>query len=119
MNPGSNEIAGAGTATEALRLEVERCRRELDECRKRTAELEQAEALLAGEKRILEMVARGSALPEILSALCRQIEEMSGGSDWTGSAMDRRSYGLRSDAANHEFLMGRPPRRSQPVRCVV
>ena len=80
MNPGSNEIAGAGTATEALRLEVERCRRELDECRKRTAELEQAEALLAGEKRILEMVARGSALPEILSALCRQIEEMSGGS---------------------------------------
>src|SRR5438034_8312661 len=98
MNPGSNEIAGAGTATEALRLEVERCRRELDGCRQRTAELDQAEALLAGEKqntdiderkrvealvagekRLLEMVARGDALAGILDSLCRLAEELTGG----------------------------------------
>jgi PAS domain S-box-containing protein len=39
----------------------------------------QAEVLLAGEKRILEMVAKGCSLPEILDSLCRLIEEMSRG----------------------------------------
>ena len=34
-----------------------------------------AEALLAGEKRILEMVAKGDSLPEILDSLCRLVEE--------------------------------------------
>jgi PAS domain S-box-containing protein len=36
-----------------------------------------AEALLAGEKRLLEMVARGDSLPRILDALCRLVEELS------------------------------------------
>jgi len=34
-----------------------------------------AEALLAGEKRLLEMVARGNTLTSILDALCRLVEE--------------------------------------------
>jgi PAS domain S-box-containing protein len=38
-----------------------------------------AEALLAGEKRLLEMVAGGSALASILDALCRLVEETANG----------------------------------------
>ena len=39
------------------------------EDRKRT------EALIAGEKRILEMVAKGTRCPDILNSLCRLVEE--------------------------------------------
>ena len=38
-----------------------------------------AEALLAGEKRILEMVAKGDSLTEILDALCRLAEQQATG----------------------------------------
>jgi PAS domain S-box-containing protein len=38
-----------------------------------------AEALLAGEKRLLEMVARGNTLTSILDALCRLVEETASG----------------------------------------
>jgi PAS domain S-box-containing protein len=38
-----------------------------------------AEALLAGEKRVLEMVAGGNTLTSILDALCRLVEETAGG----------------------------------------
>ena len=38
-----------------------------------------AESLLAGEKRILEMVAKGDSLAEILNALCRFVEEQAAG----------------------------------------
>ena len=79
MNTGSNEVADTAAATEALRPEVEQYRRELDECRRRMGELEQAEALLAGENRLLKMVASGRSLADILSALCRLIEELSEG----------------------------------------
>jgi GAF domain-containing protein len=37
-----------------------------------------AEAQVAGEKRLLEMVARGDPLPAVLEALCRYGEELSG-----------------------------------------
>jgi steroid delta-isomerase-like uncharacterized protein len=37
-----------------------------------------AEALLAGEKQMLEMVASGCSLPDILDALCRFVEDMAG-----------------------------------------
>ena len=38
-----------------------------------------AEALLAGEKRVLELVAKGNPLPEILDSLCRLVEEQARG----------------------------------------
>src|SRR5215469_612152 len=38
-----------------------------------------AECLLAGEKRILEMVAKGDSLAQILDALCRLVEEQASG----------------------------------------
>src|SRR5918999_1136669 len=48
------------------------------ENRKRAeAALQWSEALLAGEKRVLEMIANGEALPRILEALCRVVEEQS------------------------------------------
>jgi len=41
-------------------------------------ERKRAEALVAGEKRLLEMIARGGPLAPILDALCRHGEELSG-----------------------------------------
>src|ERR1700677_4426687 len=38
-----------------------------------------AEALLTGEKRILEMVAKGDPLPQILDSVCRFVEEQASG----------------------------------------
>src|SRR5215471_20592562 len=43
-------------------------------------ERKRAEALLAGEKRLLEMIATGQALSTILEALCRLVEALSPGS---------------------------------------
>src|SRR5207248_564490 len=48
--------------------------RALSEARER-ADRKRAEALLAGEKRILEMIAKGDLLPAILDALCQVVEE--------------------------------------------
>jgi len=42
-------------------------------------ERKRAEALLAGEKRLLEMIAAGHSLPVILDALCRLVEELAPG----------------------------------------
>jgi PAS domain S-box-containing protein len=39
----------------------------------------QGEALLAGEKRLLEMVAKGDSLASILDAICRLVEELCSG----------------------------------------
>jgi PAS domain S-box-containing protein len=63
------------------------------EDRKRT------EALLAGEKRVLEMVAKGDALPRILDALCRVVDEHS--SDILSSflLLDANGTHLRHGAA--------------------
>src|SRR5437867_1353120 len=80
MKPYLEETAAAAKTAESLPLEMERCQRELDKCRGRTGELEQAEALLAGENRLLEMVAKGESLPSILDGVCRLVEETSIGS---------------------------------------
>ncbi len=53
--------------------------RALREARERD-ERRRAEALLAGEKRLLEMIAKGNPLSMILDALCRLVEELSKGS---------------------------------------
>src|SRR5215471_70767 len=57
-------------------LSVHRALREAQE----RAERQRAEALLAGEKRLLEMIAKGNSLSVILDALCRLVEELSEGS---------------------------------------
>jgi PAS domain S-box-containing protein len=48
-------------------------------CQTDVHDLKRAEDLLAGEVRILEMVARGRSLPEVLDALSRLVEELSAG----------------------------------------
>src|SRR5258706_5228542 len=70
------------------------------EDRKRTeAALRWSEALLAGQKRVLEMIAKGDALPRILDALCRVVEEHS--SDILSSflLLDANGTHLRHGAA--------------------
>src|SRR6267142_377310 len=47
---------------------------------KERAERKRAEAFLAGENRLLEMIAKGNSLSMILDALCRLVEELSEGS---------------------------------------
>src|SRR5437016_14336563 len=79
MKTPFEETVEAKTA-ESLRLQLERCQRELNQCRARTGELEDAEPLLAGENRLLEMVAKGEPLPSILDGICRLVEEISSGS---------------------------------------
>src|SRR5882672_8113450 len=64
---------------ESTRIEMELCHHELAACRLRLGELEQGEALLAGENRLLEMVAKGESLPVILGGICRLVEEISSG----------------------------------------
>jgi PAS domain S-box-containing protein len=80
MKAHLEETAEAVKTVESLQLELERCHRELDKCRGRAGELEQEEALLAGENRLLEMIAKGESLPSILDEICRLVEEISRGS---------------------------------------
>ena len=63
---------------------------------KERAEAKRAEALLAGEKRLLEMIATGSALKEILNVLCLIIEEQRSGT--LASVLLLRSDGLHLDS---------------------
>ena len=58
-----------------------------------------AEALLAGEKRLLEMIARGDALALILEAVCRLVEELVTGSLSSILLLDPNGSRLRHGAA--------------------
>src|SRR6266566_3823173 len=58
-----------------------------------------AEALLAGEKRLLEMIARSDARALILDALCRLVEELASGSLSSILLLDPKSNQLRHGAA--------------------
>jgi hypothetical protein len=49
VNAVSHDIGEAADAGATLRFELKRCQRERGECQNRMRELEQAEALLAGE----------------------------------------------------------------------
>jgi len=62
-------------------------------------ERKRAEALLAGEKRLLEMVARSNPLSTILEALCRLVEELSEGSLASILLLDPDGNRLRHGAA--------------------
>lgn len=58
-----------------------------------------AETLLTGEKQLLEMVARGRPLDEVLSALCRFLEAMAAGSRCSILLYDAERKRLHSIAA--------------------
>jgi signal transduction histidine kinase len=63
------------------------------------AERKQHELLLAGEKRLLEMIARGGSRPVILDALCHLVEELAGGSLSSILLVDPDGRRLRHGAA--------------------
>ena len=58
-----------------------------------------AEVLLAGEKRLLEMIARGESPAIILDALCRLVEELAAGSLSSILLLDADTNRLRHGAA--------------------
>jgi len=60
---------------------------------------EWTEAFLAGERRILEMIAKGESLVPALDAMCRLVEEMSSGSLATILLLDEEGKRLRHAAA--------------------
>jgi signal transduction histidine kinase len=62
-------------------------------------ERKQDELLLAGEKRLLEMIARGESRTVILDALCRLVEELAGGSLTSILLLDSNAACLRHGAA--------------------
>src|SRR5438309_9820956 len=59
------------------------------------------EALLAGENRVLEMVAKGDSLADILDNLCRLVEQQSAGVLASILLMDANGKQLRHGAAPH------------------
>ena len=99
MKARLEETEGAVSTVESLRLELERCQSELEECRLRMRQAEKAEEFLAGEKRILEMIAKGDSLVPILEAMCRLAEEMSRGTLATILLLDSEGKSLRHVAA--------------------
>jgi formate hydrogenlyase transcriptional activator len=72
---------------------------DIEDRKQAEAALQWSKALLAGEKRVLEMIAQGEALPRILEALCRVVEEQS--SDILSSCLVLDAHGthLRHGAA--------------------
>src|SRR5438093_12355747 len=62
------------------------------------SERKRAEALFAGEKRLLEMIATGVVLKEILNALCLIIEEFRGGTLASALLLNRDGVHLNSVA---------------------
>jgi len=114
MNARLEEAADVVDSVESLRLELERCQRELGQSRSRAGELERAETVLAGENRLLEMVAKGASLPLILGDLCRLIEELSSGSlcgillvDTVGARLEHGAAPSLPPGYN-EAIQGRP-----------
>ena len=77
-----------------------RSRQDLERALQRSRESEEwSKALLAGEKRVFEMIAHGEALAQILEALCRVVEEQA--SDILSSCLVLDAHGthLRHAAA--------------------
>ena len=86
----------------------------LDDLSYAVEDRQQAEALLAGENRLLEMLATGCTLSEILDALCRLIENLASGSLCGIVLVDPISNRLKHGAAPslplgyNESIHGRP-----------
>jgi PAS domain S-box-containing protein len=74
---------------------VQRALREANERQER----ERAEAVLAAEKQLLEMITKGASLPMILDGLCRLVEELSPASLASILLLDPDGLRLRHGAA--------------------
>src|SRR5262245_57277385 len=74
---------------------VQRALREAQERQER----ERAESVLAGDKQLLEMIAKGASLPLILDGLCRLVEELSPTSLASILLLDPEGRRLRHGAA--------------------
>jgi PAS domain S-box-containing protein len=94
MNARRQPIEWADEAAEGPRLEPEPG----DQLRL-VEDREWTEAFLAGERGILEMIAKGELLNPILDAMCRLVEEMSSGSLATILLLDAEGKRLRHAAA--------------------
>ena len=94
MNARMQEIESDAGDVEALRVEAKR-----EDDLRLVEDREWTEALLAGERRILEMIAKGDSLVPILDAMCRLVEEMSSGSLATILLLDAEGKRLRHAAA--------------------
>jgi PAS domain S-box-containing protein len=66
---------------------------------KERGERQRAETLLGGEKRLLEMIAKGESLSAILDALCRLVEDLSPASLPSILLLDRDGLHMRHGAA--------------------
>src|SRR5437899_2867350 len=86
MNAGLLEIEGVARVLDPRELALREDR-------------QWAEAVLAGEKRVLEMIAGGNALALIFDALCRVVEEMSSGSLCSILLLDAKGERLWQGAA--------------------
>jgi PAS domain S-box-containing protein len=81
-------------------------------------DVKRAEALLGGEKLLLEMVARGDSLPVVLDALCRLVEETASGClcgvlffNAAGTAW-QHAAGPALPVGYNEAMHGRPAHRA-------
>src|SRR5882762_3885575 len=72
---------------------------DIEDPKRTEAALRWSEALLAGQKRVLEMVAKGDALPRILDALCRVVDEHSSDALSSFLLLDASGTRLRHGAA--------------------
>ena len=106
---GSGEAAGwCGVATD---IEDRKGREKASQARD-IEEREWAETLLAGEKRLLSMVAQGDPLAEVLGALCRTVEDAAPGRLCSVLSVDpdgvrfRHGAGPSLPAAYNEVLDG-------------
>ena len=94
MNARAQEIESDAGDVESLRPGAKR-----EDGLRLVDDREWTEAFLAGERRILEMVAKGESLVPILDAMCRLVEEMSSGSLATILLLDADGKRLRHAAA--------------------
>src|SRR5258708_1962681 len=73
-----------------------------------------AEMLLAGEKRLFEMIARGESRPLLLDALCRLVEELASGCIASVLLFDPNTNSLR-----HGSSPSLPPEYAEAIDGIV
>ena len=80
MKSQLEEAATAFKSSETLQLELDACRQRLAEVDELLGSYKKAEALLQGEQRLTEKIARGDVLQEILEEACQLVERALQGS---------------------------------------